>query len=93
MNKEYFVAKHIPSGKLLKFEELYDDGFGVYQPTVLSNEFDLTDETARPSLFNVPRIPHLAIVCESTGRLWRKENSIPMSDIQFLKVLVTITIG
>ncbi len=88
MNK-VFVALHKPTGKLLKWEELHDDGHGHFINSIKLEEMDLTDSYYRPHFFDAPEIPKYINVREAGG-YWRNAKELNKEDIEFYQLEIKL---
>jgi hypothetical protein len=85
---EFYIVRHIPTDKYLKFEEEYPDGFGFYRPSVRNCDLNFSDDFYIPSRFETPKLPEYHGVKEE-GPLWRSARDIPASELEFVKVTLT----
>ena len=88
MNRVY-IACHKPTGKLLKWKELHDDGHGHFVNSIKIEEMDLTDSTLRPHFFDKPEINKYDRVRESNV-YWRKATELNKTDIEFFELEVKL---
>lgn len=88
MNKSYFIAFHKPTGKYLKFNQLCDDGWGYYEPTINPEYLDLTTDYNRPDFFDDATLPPYINV--RTGPGSGRKNDISISELEMHRVDINI---
>ena len=89
MNKVY-IACHKLTGKLLKWEELHDDGHGHFVNSIKIEEMDLTDSTLCPHFFDAPELPKYINV-HDTKHGWRDHaGDLNPNDIEFYQLEIKL---
>lgn len=85
---KFYIAKHKPSNRYFKFNELCEDGWGFYVPEV--QNIDLTSDYCSPSFFDNPEFPYINKTALNSLD-FRNGNHIPDSDIEFFEVEIKIS--
>jgi len=89
MNK-VFIALHKPSGKLLKWVGLHDDGHGHFVNSIKLEEMDLTDSYLRPYFFDKPEINKYLHIREANVYWRNAKEELNKEDIEFYQLEIKL---
>lgn len=93
MKNEFYIARDAKTKKYFVFDQVYDDGFGVYVARLKEKDIDFTDKHNRPDFFEHANYDAIkfATFIEESNVSWRSALRVPIDRIEFVKVEIKLT--